>query len=79
MGDAFSALALKRDLPQDLTLAYWQEAHSACEKSLTVWKDKEKRGELQSGEHDDLQQAAQCVTHTEAKLHNSKSAQASLH
>jgi tetratricopeptide (TPR) repeat protein len=79
LGDAFSALALKRDLPQDQALAYWQEAHSACQKSLTVWKDKEKRGELQSSEHDDLKQAAQCVTNTEAKLHNSKSAQASLH
>jgi hypothetical protein len=79
LADAYSALASEKDLPRNQARGYWQEAHSACEKSLSLWNDKEKRGELESGEHDSAKQASQCVANTEAQLGVAAPKQASLH
>ena len=79
LADAYSGLASERNLPRNQARAYWQEAHSACEKSLSVWNDKEKRGELDSDEREAPKQAAQCVANTEAQLSAPATKQASLH
>jgi non-specific serine/threonine protein kinase/serine/threonine-protein kinase len=79
LADAYSALASAKDLPRNQSRAYWQEAHSACEKSLSLWNDKEKRGELESGELDSAKQASQCVANTEAHLGVPAPTRASLH
>jgi serine/threonine protein kinase/tetratricopeptide (TPR) repeat protein len=78
LADAYSALASDKNLSDHQAHAYWQQAHSACEQSLTVWNDKEKRGELDGGEHDSAKQAAQCVANAESHLHASVTKQASL-
>ena len=79
LADAYSGMASERSLPRNQAHAYWQEAHSACEKSLSVWNDKEKRGELDSDEREAPKQAAQCVANTEAQLSAPATRQASLH
>ena len=48
---------------------YWEEARASCQKSLAIWNDKEKRGELESIELESAQQVAQCVATSEAQLH----------
>ncbi|HEY6372451.1 MAG TPA: hypothetical protein VIX37_17875 [Candidatus Sulfotelmatobacter sp.] len=76
LAEAYSALASQKNLPRSQAHTYWQEAHSACERSLSLWNDKEKRGELESGERDSAKQAAQCVANTEAQLRGPTSKQA---
>jgi serine/threonine protein kinase/tetratricopeptide (TPR) repeat protein len=78
LADAYSGLASGKKLPGNQARAYWQEAHSACQKSLIIWKDKEKRGELDSGEGEALKQANQCVLKSEAQLRDAAPKQASL-
>ena len=78
LADTYSVLASRKDISRNQARSYWREAHSACEKSLSVWKEKEERGELETDESDSVRQATQCVAKTEAKLHNQPE-QASLH
>jgi eukaryotic-like serine/threonine-protein kinase len=68
LADVYSALASQKNLSHSQARAYWQQAHSACEKSLLLWNEKQKRGELESGERDAAKQATQCIANTEAKL-----------
>jgi non-specific serine/threonine protein kinase/serine/threonine-protein kinase len=78
LADAYSGLASGKKLLGYEARSYWQEAHSACQRSLTIWKDKEKRGELDSGEGEALKQANQCVLKSEAQLRDAAPKQASL-
>jgi non-specific serine/threonine protein kinase/serine/threonine-protein kinase len=78
LADAYSRLALEKKLPRNQTRAYLQEAHSACEKSLSVWTDKDKSGALDSDERESLKQATQCVARTDAQLGRPVPQQASL-
>ncbi|MGC1450288.1 MAG: hypothetical protein WA830_09650 [Candidatus Sulfotelmatobacter sp.] len=79
LAGAYSGLASNKNETRSQTREYWQEAHSACQKSLSVWNDKERRGELESGEREALRQVAQCVADTDAQLRGPAPKQASLH
>ena len=78
-GRAYSGLASNNNLLPSQTREYWQEAHFACQNSLSVWNDKERRGEMESGERESLREVAQCVADTGAQLRGPAPKQASLH
>jgi tetratricopeptide (TPR) repeat protein len=61
IGNVYISLATSKGAPV-LKHQYWKEAESACNQSVTLWKDKEKRGELETGEQEEAEKAAQCVT-----------------
>ena len=67
-GDAESALAGGKGLSGDQKREYWAQAHAAYQKSLALWNDKEKRGELESGEHDERALVAQHVAESERHI-----------
>jgi hypothetical protein len=67
LGNAYSVLAAQR-IPSRQKRAYWEESRSSCEKSLALWNEKEKRGELESGERASPAQVAQCVARSAAHL-----------
>jgi len=68
LADAYSALAQSNATPKNLQRQYWNEAHSACRISSELWQDKNKRGELETGEEESVNEAARCVASTEARL-----------
>lgn len=68
LGDAYSSLAV--NAPKSTQTQYWKEAESACKASLELWKEKEKRGELDSGEQDSLNQATRCIATSLDRLHS---------
>lgn len=70
LGQAYSMLATGKGLALNQKQQYWEDAHSFCEKSLALWKDKDKRGELESDEHEEAQRVTQCVTASAAHLRN---------
>jgi tetratricopeptide (TPR) repeat protein len=67
LGDAYSALADSKKSPSQRR-HYWQEARSDCEKSLTLWKQKEELGELESGERNKSQVVTQCIAKCDSHL-----------
>ena len=67
MGGAYSVLAVGNNVAPNQKREYWGDARSYCEKSLALWNDKEKRGELESGEHTEPARAAECVANSEAQ------------
>jgi hypothetical protein len=67
-GDTESALAVSKGLSADQRREYWAQAHAAYQKSLALWNDKEKRGELESGEHDERALVAQHVAQSERHI-----------
>ena len=70
LGDAYSILAAAGNVKADQKREYWEEARSSCQKSLALWNDKEKRGELESDEHESAPRVAQCVATSEEHLHD---------
>ena len=76
LGEAYSTLAARKNLSPVERQAYWQDVHSSCQKSLALWKDKERRGELENGERDSLPKVAGCIATSESKLGETKQAQA---
>jgi tetratricopeptide (TPR) repeat protein len=75
MGSAYSALAARADIPAIKKREYWKQARASCEKSLALWNQKEKLGELESGETGEAQKVAECIakcgTEFEPRPHNS--------
>ncbi len=67
LGDAYAAMASAKGVAASSRQQFWKEAHSAYELSLTEWKDKEKRGEMQSGEKESEERAALRVAEAQAK------------
>ena len=67
LGAIYSVLAAAGTTPTSLKHQYWTEAESACKSSVVVWKDKEKRGEMETGEQESADDAAKCVA--QAQLH----------
>ena len=61
LGGAYSILAASKGISSDQEREYWEESRSACQKSLVLWTDKQKRGELESGERDEPARVAQCA------------------
>jgi len=68
LGDTYSILATGKDIPANKKHEYWEEARSSCQKSLTLWNDKEKRGEMERGEREVPARVAQCVAQSETQL-----------
>ena len=68
LGGTYIALASVKGISHNQARGYWQEAHSACEKGLTLWQEKERRSELESGERGMSQGFSKCMSDTEAKL-----------
>ena len=68
LGKAYATLASGQNIPQSQRREYWEESRSSCQKSLALWNDKEKRGELESGEREQSVPVAQCVARSEAHL-----------
>jgi len=68
LGEAYTRLAADPRSPADLRQRYWTAAHSACEKSVAVWNEKEKRGELESGERAEPSLATHCVDTSAAQM-----------
>jgi tetratricopeptide (TPR) repeat protein len=71
MGDLYASLASAKNISSSRQLEDWKEARTLCQKSLAVWNDKEKRGELESGERDEAAHVAQCVATAEVHLNGS--------
>jgi non-specific serine/threonine protein kinase/serine/threonine-protein kinase len=65
LGAAESVLAAGKNISPEQRRQYWEEARSSCQKSLALWIDKEKRGELESGEHEGRARVAECVAASE--------------
>lgn len=68
MGWAYITLAARKSTPPGSQRASWQQARSLCGKSLDLWRDKEKRNELESGERNQARRVAQCVARCDAQL-----------
>ncbi len=69
MGNADSSLAVSRHLSSAQAAAKWREARSWYQKSLALWIDKEKRGELESDERTEQQQVLTQIARCDAELH----------
>jgi eukaryotic-like serine/threonine-protein kinase len=67
LGDAYSALATAGASAPAVRREYWTQAEAACQESLALWKDKEKRGELETEERDSLNHAARCAESAKAQ------------
>lgn len=70
LGDAYSEMAKTMDVSQSQKREHWQLAQSACQKSLALWKDKQQRGELESGEKNSAAKIEQCVAASQSHLAN---------
>jgi non-specific serine/threonine protein kinase/serine/threonine-protein kinase len=68
LGQAYSILAIEKNTTRDEKRQYWENSRSSCQKSLALWDDKQKRGEMESGEREEPAKVAQCVTASEAEL-----------
>jgi eukaryotic-like serine/threonine-protein kinase len=68
LGEAYSEMAKGKNAAPTQRRQYWEEARNSCQKSLALWKDKEKRGELESGEKDAPSNAARCVGEAQLAL-----------
>jgi non-specific serine/threonine protein kinase/serine/threonine-protein kinase len=68
MGSAYVALATSRHTSRAQAAQDWREARSWYEKSLALWIDKSKRGELESDERDDQQKVVDQIARCAAAL-----------
>jgi vacuolar-type H+-ATPase catalytic subunit A/Vma1 len=74
MGSAYAALATSRHASRAEAAHNWGEAHSWYEKSLALWIDKSRRGELESDERDDQEKVVNQIARCAAVLRqNSRS------
>jgi len=79
LGEAYSALAVDENIPTRQRQEYWRQGRSTCEKSLALWQLKQKLGELESGEHREAQQVAQCIAKCDSQLGVSRLGKNNLH
>jgi len=68
LGEAYSALAKTPETAANFRAQYWSKAEAACLESVAIWKDKEKRGELENDERESLDDAARCADSARTKL-----------
>ena len=61
LGDVYAAMATADRTSAGKARQVWQQAHTACQQSLSIWQDKQKRGELESGEAEESSKITQCV------------------
>jgi len=72
LGDTYAALAADAKAPAATRREYWRQARAACQKSLAIWEDKIKRGEMESGEHAEPERMARCVARCDARIATSQ-------
>jgi eukaryotic-like serine/threonine-protein kinase len=72
LGKSYLMLARAKDVKEKQKVEYWKQARSSCQKSLALWDEKQKRGELESGERDVPANVAQCVAASEAQLSSAR-------
>ncbi len=68
LGELYGTLASGKPLPSSRRREYWEESRSSCQKSMALWDDKEKRGELESIERDESARVSACLAQSEAQL-----------
>lgn len=68
LGAALLAVAADRNLPLSRKREDLEQARSACQKSLALWDDKEKRGELENAERASRSAVTECVAEGERQL-----------
>jgi eukaryotic-like serine/threonine-protein kinase len=73
LGDAYSALAMSSPRSAKAAAQKWREARSGYEKSLALWIEKTKRGELESEERDEQQKVLDRIARCDAALHEKSS------
>ena len=78
LGEVYSILAARRALSTDQRRAYWEQSRTSCQKSLALWNEKERRGELESGEREEPRRVVQCIAKSESQLGGGKAAQTHL-
>ena len=66
LGDAYLAMAKAKSVSAGQRDEYRQSARACCQKSLNLWDEKKRRGELESGEKDAPEAAEQCLAASEA-------------
>jgi len=69
MGEAYSTLAQSQHLSRKEAAESWREARSWYEKSLALWADKSKRGELENEERAEQQRITFEIVQCDAALH----------
>jgi eukaryotic-like serine/threonine-protein kinase len=69
MGEAYSVLAKSQHASRKEAAQSWREARSWYEKSLAMWVDKNKRGELESEERDEQPKIENQIANCDAALH----------
>jgi tetratricopeptide (TPR) repeat protein len=79
LGDADSLRAADKGFSGQQRREYWAQAHAAYQKSLTLWSDKDKRGELESGEHGSRALVAQRIAESERHIAALSSKRGGLH
>jgi eukaryotic-like serine/threonine-protein kinase len=72
LGTAYAALAAREDCPAAARRSYWEQARASCEKSFALWDEKQKLGELESGERREAREVAQCIAKCNSELGVSK-------
>jgi non-specific serine/threonine protein kinase/serine/threonine-protein kinase len=72
LGLAYRDLALGKETTEAPRRRYWHEARAAFEKSLALWQQKEKLGELESGERQAPQAVARGIAECDAHLRASQ-------
>ena len=76
LGGTYANLAKAKNTSPSLRRQYWEEARSSCQKSLDLWKDKEKRGELGSGERESATEVGKCIAESEGQVAKLRSGEA---
>ena len=71
MGDLYASLAGAKNVSVSRQLEDWKESRTLCQKSLGLWNDKQKRGELESDERDEAAQVEHCIATAEVHLNGS--------
>ena len=69
MGNVYSVFGCLAPSSRAQASAEWREARSWYQKSLALWIDKEKRGELESDERTEQQQVLTQIARCDAELH----------
>ena len=67
LGNAYSVLALHEDT-SGRKREYWKKARASCQKSLALWNEKQRLGELESGELNEAWRVSQCIASCDSQL-----------
>lgn len=78
LGESYLEMA-KSNVSATQRREYWEQARSSCQKSLALWDEKQKRGELESNEKESAATVSQCIATSETQLGHREAAQNQAH